>query len=119
MKNLLLLQLITISSICHAQDIQELNQRILKLEIEQREVQLKTDKFHQQFKTGTIFMIAGIATSVAGLIIWDRQKNDNSRDLDPNSTSAKTILLGGLMVTAGVVIQIDSHKYFKKRISIK
>lgn len=73
------------------------------------EIQLNLFKCHKQYKTGTGLIIGGFCTTVAGVFIF--AKGANSADTDLQLTGTIISSLGGGLVTAGWIVQVDSHKY--------
>jgi len=106
MKVLLAIALLVMGFVCCGQDLDSLKQRILTLETNQKNIQLNLAKAHDEFKTGTLFVIAGALTSLIGAATYD-----GSTDGDGN-TKPPTLIYIGLGCTAvGAYLQIDSHKY--------
>jgi len=62
---------------------------------------------HNQFQVGTILLFVGTGLSIMSSIIINEPK-----------VLTGALIISGLLSSAGVIIQIDSHKYFK-RASIK
>lgn len=84
---------------CQAQSYDSLKQRLLKLEAAQEGIKLNLTKHQNEFSVGTSLIISGIALGVADFLL-------RSKPSDYTFTIASSII-----VTAGVVIQIDSHKF--------
>jgi hypothetical protein len=95
-----------------AQD--DLKERILKLEINQKQIQMNLEKSHRRLETGTFFLIAGAVTTTAAIALYNRglENGKNNWDNIGRLTPSPVFLCigGGLMVT-GTVIQIDAHKW--------
>lgn len=92
---------------CHGQNLDSLNQRILKLEMNQRNIQLNLNKAHKQFSTGTLMVLTGAILTTAGAILTARDNDATSKAKNNNAL----LYVGAAMTTTGVVIQIDSHKW--------
>lgn len=67
-------------------------------------IELNLDKFHKQYRTGTVFTIIGGAIAVAGIAAI-AQDNDQPG----------LLYAGGALLTIGGLIHIDSHKYLSRK----
>lgn len=94
-----------LASKCSGQSIDSLHRNILELRQADQEIQLNLNKAHRQFRDGTILSAAGGVATVLGLIIYNSDKDG------PNEPNPNLIYVGGILTTAGLIIQIDSHKY--------
>jgi len=92
---------------CHGQNLDSLNQRILSIEMNQRNIQLNLKKSHKQFSTGTLLVLTGSVITTGGALL---AKKDNDASSKAKSNNA-LLIFGAAMTTVGVVIQIDSHKW--------
>lgn len=111
MKRILFLMLLILPTISQGQDA-ELKDRILKLEENQEQIRLNLTKGHKQFSTGTFFLIGGVATTVLATVLYNKgTRNQNSDEQGKIRPSPVLLCIGGGMITAGTVIQIDSHKW--------
>lgn len=75
--------------------------KIVNLEFEQESIKLNLTKCHNQFRTGTISLVLGVLATTAGVIV--NRYDSGSGDI--------LYIAGGAASAAGVVIQIDSHKF--------
>lgn len=94
---------------CRAQSYDSLKARILALEEGQAKVKLNLERAHKQFKFGTMIQAAGVIVGSAYFI--KREADDLSTIGNDTGRDETLILIGGIMVTVGTVIQIDSHKF--------
>ena len=67
-------------------------------------IELNLDKMHRQYRTGTVFTTIGLALAVAG-IASVAQDNDQPG----------LLYTGGMLITIGGVIHMDSHKFLSKK----
>ena len=97
-----------------AQDSEvELKDRILKLEQSTNDIQISLEKSHKKFSTGTLLIIGGSATLLTSSILYAKQSKEDSK-WDNGSLlrpSPVMLFIGSGLVTAGTIIQIDSHKW--------
>jgi hypothetical protein len=107
MKNILVLAFIlTFPIVSSAQNYDSLVQKIVSLEQRVNTIDLNMRSAHDQFRTGTYFIVAGaLATVVAPLII------EGSHTEDSIKSSPMLYVVGGIALTTGVVLQIDAHKF--------
>lgn len=116
MKGIVILLLLIIPILSKAQigNYDSLVQRILKLETDQKQMSESLTKSHREFRTGTGLIIAGIIVTAASLTLSESQTTGL------NTTMG---MIGSVMMIAGGIIQIDSHKYIgqagTKRIKFK
>lgn len=101
MKKLFTLVLLALSFNAFSQDQipVETNQ---SLEQDVQDIKLHLHLAHKQYKTGTIFLFGGIATSVLGSYLF----------ADGAAGGKNLMLIGSGMSLLGGLIHIDSHKYF-------
>lgn len=95
---------------CQAQSLDSLRAAVKQLQVSNNNIQLNLAAHQKQFSTGTFLIIGGVATSIAGFILYDRQST--TPDGDGNDRKYPWFVYVGSVVTSvGVAIQIDSHKY--------
>ena len=113
MKHYILLMIIfSLTNICYGQHTESLEQRILKLETNQDAIQLNIANAHKKFSLGTMLLISGVATSTAAMLIYNKGiRNTNSDNIGKVMPSPVLLYIGGGLITAGTIIQIDSHKW--------
>lgn len=94
-------------------DDTDFKRRILALEQSQQEMQVALAKSHKKFSTGTLLLVGGMTTLVASGIIYAKQSTNT--DIAENGKLVKPtpvlLFIGGGLVTAGAIVQIDSHKW--------
>lgn len=111
MKAALSFMMVFIPMLLTAQD-EELKERILKVEQTQEQIQVNLAKGHKEFSTGTFFLIGGVATTVLATVLYNKgTRNQNSDEQGKIRPSPVLLCIGGGMITAGTVIQIDSYKW--------
>lgn len=91
----------------HAQDLDSLKQKILKMDIAINAMHYNMTKAHKQFRTGTYMMIAGTVATIIGTMVLSEQAIDGNNNRDQPTL----LYVGAGLMTAGGVIQIDSHKW--------
>lgn len=67
-------------------------------------IELSLDKMHRQYRTGTVFTTIGMALVFGGVASI---ASDNSQ--------TGLLYAGGILMTIGGVIHIDSHKFLSKK----
>lgn len=104
----------TVIIVGHGQNIDDLKQRVLSLEEKQKEIQLNLSNSHKQFQTGTWFLVGGVVTSAAALLIHNERSEYGLKNWDngkPLQASPVLLAIGGGMILAGTIIHIDAHKW--------
>ncbi len=92
---------------CKAQSYDSLTKRVLALEADVSEINLRMKKHHREFKLGTNLFFAFAAISSASLLMYSKSSDQKGKDI------YKNIAIGsGIIASAGIIIQIDSHKWF-------
>lgn len=86
----------------HAQSLDSLKQRILKLEINQQQIQLNLRKSHKEFGSGALIMLAGAVMSAVYA---------HGRAQDAGYEKPVILYAGMGLVFVGGAIMVDSHKY--------
>ena len=90
MKKLLLI-LLCVPIIVFGQD-----NDILTLQNEVEDINYRIDKHHQQFKKGVVTWSAGTIVATTGILL----------------TSVPVIVIGGIGQLVGLIVGLDSHKWF-------
>lgn len=98
-----------------ADDTEDINSRVMKLNLPKEEVDLHLSKFHKQRSTGTLIALGGVALTAGSLWFYHRHDNDNTDDGDNNRTDYKGAILGGAMMVVGGVIRFDAYKFLKTK----
>lgn len=107
MKTILTIILATVSLSVFSQNLDSLNQKILKMDLAINSIHYNMDKSHKQFRTGSMFLLAGLVASAVGTFVV----NNNTPD-DPKNINKPVLLSVGIGLTAvGGIIQLDSHKW--------
>lgn len=108
---IVMLAIAGITERCQAQSsLDSLKAAVKQLQVSNNNIQLNLAAHQKQFSTGTFLIIGGVATSIAGVILYDRQST--TPDGDGNDKKYPWFVYVGSAVTSiGVAIQIDSHKY--------
>lgn len=86
-------------------DVNEINLRLDGLE-----------KFGKQHRTGNHMIIAGTLLNGFGLLFMNSNTapaNPNSK-LTDNKLATGTLLIGSLLTTTGLIINIDSYRHLRK-----
>lgn len=89
---------------------EDIRQRVQNLETGQSQIQFNLSKAHKRYSLGTMFIISGTALSITGAILHERNIR-YQKDLDGNTPNPYMLMAGGAILTAGVVLQIDSFKF--------
>lgn len=83
----------------------QLNAQIIDCEKSIEDINLNLDKFHKEYRTGTVFTAIGTVVMIAGVASLI-----NDSDQEPTA-----IYMGALFVSVGTVIHFDSHKFFNPK----
>jgi hypothetical protein len=97
-----------LSTKCSAQDYDSLKRRLLAVEQKQERIQFNLQRSHQQFKYGTILVIAGTVVSAVAFVPGSKDKNVGGRYEGPDW---RLSTLGSIMLIAGTTLHINSHRF--------
>lgn len=93
-------------------------QSITELQSDLNHIKLNLEQHHKQYKTGSGLIITGLIASSTGIVLNaiankpENQSNESSNT--DQAISNGLIIVGGGLALAGWIVQIDSHKYFKR-----
>jgi hypothetical protein len=93
-------------------------QSITELQADLNHIKLSLEQHHKQYKIGSSLIITGLIASSSGMVINviankpENQSNGSSKT--DKAISNSLIIVGGGLALAGWIVQIDSHKYFKR-----
>jgi hypothetical protein len=99
--------LFTAYHIGHAQDLDSLKHKILKMDLAINNIHYNMVRSHKEFQVGTLFIITGAALTTIGTLLII----DEPGDLPNNNKNPALLYAGAGMMTIGTVIQINSHKW--------
>ena len=92
-------------------------QSVADLQADLNNVKTNLELHHKQFKTGTNLIVAGIISASVGSLLatidaTNEDKNKASKTVRTLSTTV--VIVGSGLSLAGWIVQLDSHKYFKR-----
>lgn len=91
----------------YGQNMDSLTQRIVKLEMDQRNIKMNLTKSHKQYKGGTFLVLGGAIATIAGAATLPSKSDLNQN----NNAQIGLMTLGGILTSVGLIIQMDSHKW--------
>lgn len=104
MKKVFVLLLMLVSILSYSQD----SITILKNKQQIENINLRLDNHVTQYKTGTTLIVCGGILTTLTYLTLPYTSPENLND------SKMFMAIGSLLMTTGIVIQIDSHKHFNK-----
>lgn len=70
-----------------------------------QQINLNLDKFHKEYRTGTVFVGIGAAIVLTGIAAISQD----------SETEPAILYMGGVILSIGTVIHIDSHKFLNPK----
>jgi hypothetical protein len=70
-----------------------------------QKIELNLDKMHKQYRTGTVFMGIGAMVVISGIAAISQD----------SETEPAILYMGGLVLSIGGIIHIDSHKFLNRK----
>lgn len=109
MKKLVLFILLISSLNSQAQDYDSLRRVINQLTVEQNEIDLRLQRSHEQYSSGTLVMGLGLGAALIGSVLYASQPSD------AGPMAPGLMIAGGAAAITGGIIQIDAHKWLVRR----
>lgn len=81
------------------------NAQITQQDSTLQKIELNLDKMHKQYRTGTVFVGIGAVICLAGIAAISQD----------SETEPAILYMGGIVLSIGTVIHLDSHKFLNKK----
>lgn len=85
-------------------DYDSLKQKVLRMDLAVNNIHYNMKKHHDQFRSGATITAGGTALALVGIILIADRK-------DANTIGPTLSIAGGIGLTLGSIIMVDSHKW--------